>query len=136
MTADRNTGAKSFSAKMLRLAKWLFALAGLLVVATIVLVVNDPGRRAASEHADLCGRPEEAFVYAQEFVEKRLKAPRTASFPSIMEASVVSSECGRWEVRSYVDAQNALGVNLRTPFLAKLRMVRPGVWEQERVELK
>lgn len=71
-------------------------------------------------HAHQCSAAyaEQAYVYAQIFVEQALRAPNTASFPNIRRDSVQVSAVGqcRFQVRSYVDARNAFNAEIRTWF--------------------
>lgn len=67
-----------------------------------------------------------AFVMAQEFIKKDLKAPSTADFPMI-NAEGVSSEPstltdGRcaFNVRTYVDSQNSFGAQIRQTYSVTL----------------
>lgn len=55
-------------------------------------------------------------IMAKRFVEKRLRAPSTASFPWMPEQQAYIAEC-TWQVRSYVDAQNGFGATVRTAWL-------------------
>lgn len=53
-----------------------------------------------------------AYVIAQNYVERALKSPSTAEFPSRYGAEDIGD--GVWEVFSYVDSQNAFGAQLRS----------------------
>lgn len=55
---------------------------------------------------------------SQTFVERKLRAPGTARFPWISEAEVIKLGACRYEVQSYVDAENAFGGEVRTPYIA------------------
>jgi hypothetical protein len=57
-----------------------------------------------------------AYVDCQSFVKQNLKAPSTAEFPSISEATIVHTQSNQWSVSSYVDAQNSFGAPLRSTF--------------------
>ena len=70
-----------------------------------------------------------AFVQAQSYMKKRLKAPSTADFAGIWSSRVASPECGRWLVHSYVDAQNSFGAMLRTEFIAEVQYLGDGDWK-------
>ena len=56
-----------------------------------------------------------AAVMSQRFVEKQLRSPSTASFPSQPDRQSYVDTC-TWEVLSYVDAQNAFGATVRTRY--------------------
>lgn len=79
----------------------------------------------------------DAFVMSKQFVERRLRAPRTASFPSITNDEVLIDDlgAGRWRVRAYVDAQNAFGGEVRTRYKCVMRTADGETWIPEVVEL-
>jgi len=77
--------------------------------------------------AKTCGDRIEAITYAQIFVEKRLKSPSSADF-SLIDTRAGMSECGTWNVVSYVDAQNSFGVEIRTPFSASVTRQSKSKW--------
>lgn len=95
--------------------------------------------RAAAEEArreaERCGDRYAAFAAAQHLVEQRLRAPSTADFASMTNSDVSQLACGRWRVRSYVDAQNAFGAKLRTDFVAEVRRRENGNWGAEKIEI-
>ena len=57
-----------------------------------------------------------AYVYMQQFVERKLKSPKTADFPG--PASKYCRPLGdyRYRVDAYVDSQNSFGALIRTKF--------------------
>ena len=58
---------------------------------------------------------------AEQFMEKTLKSPSTADFASCSDATITDlGEC-KWEVSSYVDAQNGFGATVRTYFTATVQ---------------
>jgi hypothetical protein len=69
-------------------------------------------------HADL-----EAFLVAQDFVTRKLKAPSTAKFADRSESQVFnfSEEPGAYRVKSWVDSQNSFGAMLRTQYVCDLK---------------
>jgi hypothetical protein len=86
------------------------AVVGLLVVvALIVLVVVFGGGTTE-------GDPISAHLMCRQFVTNRLKAPATAEFASYNADAITKLTEGRYVVRSYVDAQNAFGANVRTQY--------------------
>lgn len=64
-----------------------------------------------------------AYRISQGFVEKLLKAPRSAKFPSILSGnvSVENPQSCVFIIRSYVDSQNSFGAMLRKQYLMKLK---------------
>lgn len=130
----------------MKLLKTLFKIAGLGLAGLIFLLVTHrppattPQQRAAAAaqryqdqqaelrakeakeakaktdkiaHADL-----EAFLVAQEFVTRKLKAPSTAKFADRSESEVFnfSEEPGAYRVKSWVDSQNGFGAMIRTHY--------------------
>lgn len=77
----------------------------------------------------------EAFVMSQTFVKRQLRAPATAKFPSILDATVEDLGDGRFFVSAYVDAENAFGALIRTHYKATLRRIDDERWQAESVEL-
>ncbi|HSW65177.1 MAG TPA: hypothetical protein VLH56_17995 [Dissulfurispiraceae bacterium] len=76
----------------------------------------------------------EAYVMAETFVKRQLRAPATAKFAPFREAIVSDLGDGRFFIAAYVDAENAFGALIRTPFQATLR--REGdMWYAESVEM-
>ena len=75
-----------------------------------------------------------AFVMAQEFVKKALKAPSTAQFP-LINADGVSSiptttpdgKCA-FSVVTYVDAQNSFGAMIREKYAVTVSPDGNGTW--------
>lgn len=57
----------------------------------------------------------EIWYEAQRIVENKLKAPSTAEFCSISEASI-SKRRDTWIINGYVDAENSFGVKIRNDF--------------------
>ena len=77
----------------------------------------------------------DAWVMAQEFVKKKLKAPGTADFGHVLDGSLQRSEdcCkavgdGSWTCRGWVDAQNEFGAKLRADFTITLKPDGPDHW--------
>lgn len=70
----------------------------------------------------------DAWAYAQMFVEKRLASPGTARF----QPGAVAAGCARhvgndvYEVSAWVDAQNAFGAVVRTPFRCRVQRLDSG----------
>lgn len=61
-----------------------------------------------------------AAVVAERFVKQTLKAPATAKFPWGAGTALPLGDC-KWQVTSYVDAQNSFGAQIRTHYRAKLQ---------------
>ncbi len=78
--------------------------------------------KAAQKRAEECGKKNEvmAFVMSQEFVKRRLRAPATAEFPNITNSSSRAIGDCKFQVASYVDAQNGFGALLRSRYTATM----------------
>lgn len=104
---------------------------GLFAVFFIKTMISGSPGGAASSGGDKHG----AWAYAQLFVEKELKAPKTAEFPSNGSRFVTPLEGNRFRVESYVDSENSFGAMIRTNFIAVLERVHEG-WKLESFEMK
>lgn len=81
---------------------------------------NSPERIESSSEG---GNKLEAWAYAQLFVEQDLKDPRKAKFEfgAVSKGSVKYIGNNTYSVKSYVDAPNSFGANVRTRFSLKIR---------------
>ncbi len=68
----------------------------------------------------------DAWVYMQRFVERELNFPKSADFPFGGHRNVVEYGDGVYLARSYVDAKNEYGVEIRQNFLIKVERVDGG----------
>ena len=59
----------------------------------------------------------EAFINSQQYVEKQLRAPATAEFPTLDFSVRDLGDC-KYRVIAYVDAQNGFGALIRTNYSA------------------
>lgn len=62
----------------------------------------------------------DAWVMCQDFMEDRLQAPSSADYPCCYSDFVTYEGDRVYEVRSYVDAENAFGAKLRRDFLCRV----------------
>ncbi len=70
-----------------------------------------------------------AFTIAQDFIESRLKCPRTAKWPWISYSKVtVHLGNGRYQISSYLDAQNGFGALVRTHFICTVEHIGGDRW--------
>jgi len=81
---------------------------------------------------------EMAYIMAQSFVERRLKAPSTAVFPSQNDpgVTIITVNDTTFLISAYVDAQNTFGAMLRTTFYCMVVYVGNDVWQLESVKLE
>lgn len=75
----------------------------------------------------------EAYVMAQVFVEKWLKAPSTAQYPLASEAIINDLGDGRWRVQAWVDSQNSFGAMVRNNFTCTLKYTGGDNWRVEKL---
>ncbi|MGF0241252.1 hypothetical protein ACQR3P_18545 [Rhodococcus sp. IEGM1300] len=83
---------------------------------------NSSPQREQEQAANDCGDTTMAFVMSQNFVKQRLKAPNSASFPTVVDKGVsvrAIPDCS-FDVSAYVDAQNAFGAPIRNSYTAKM----------------
>lgn len=69
-----------------------------------------------------------AWIYAQEFVKRALKSPRSAKFEfgAVAKGSVKYLGNDTYSVDSYVDAENSFGASIRTYFSLKVQSREDG----------
>jgi hypothetical protein len=65
-----------------------------------------------------------AFIQCRDHVKSRLKAPSTANFP-LLQFTVSMVSPLTYKVRSYVDAQNAFGAQIRSNYVCTIEKVKP-----------
>lgn len=100
--------------------QWRSRAVAALIVAVLVVAVSssigsgdDDGRDGDDEIG--------AWIACQEFVERQLRAPATAQFPSRSSVEVERTTTG-WEISGHVDAENAMGATLRADFTCQARL--------------
>lgn len=95
-------------------------ITAILLLGAGVQSCGDSDRSTAQSE---CENEVMAFVMSQEFVERSLSNPASAEFPSITAQGVRSASIGncRFNVSAYVDAKNALGGTVRTPYYTALQ---------------
>lgn len=96
---------------------WVVAIALFVLVGLAVSHSDSPENAARREEVNRCGDRISAAVMAEQFVKDQIKTPATAKFPWGV-GDTVMLECGRYRVRSYVDAQNSFGALVRTKYEA------------------
>lgn len=73
----------------------------------------------------------DAAQVCKQFVEKRLRAPSTAKFQNIFDATVeggIGDRQGQRIVRSYVDSQNGFGTMLRSNYVCSVEQKADKNW--------
>jgi hypothetical protein len=86
---------------------------GLIVLAIFVISLA----RTCYDNQDYHYSPDkfDAYATAKSFVEKELKAPRTAKFPMTSDIQIYQS-ANEWTIIGYVDSQNGFGALVRTQY--------------------
>jgi hypothetical protein len=70
-----------------------------------------------------------AFYMCQTFVERRLKAPKTADFASKGDSSILDLGSETYKITSYVDSQNSFGALVRTKYFCKVHYKGDDQWQ-------
>jgi hypothetical protein len=65
----------------------------------------------------------DAYVVATQYIEKRLRNPHSANFLAHAASDIKENGNGIWEVKSYVDAKNDFGGEIRYYYVVKLKHV-------------
>jgi hypothetical protein len=125
---------------------WAWILAAVLGAFCLLYLTNRKGNAkpvvttaAAAAAAPAAPAPEHdkigAWVMAQQFVKDGLKSPGSADFGSVFGEYQKADDCvtdlgdGKYQVRGWVDAQNAFGATLRSNFTVTLKYVGGGNWQ-------
>lgn len=95
--------------------------------------------RSFDKRAEPCSGADRSGAYAaaQQLITRRLAAPATAVYPSIIGEGVRVDEIApcRFRVQTYVDAQNGFGALVRTPYTLDLTYLEADrIWTDQRVE--
>jgi len=92
------------------------------------------------EAREVEARKKMAYFMSQEFVKKRLKAPSTAEFPSLVleesDIRITVQDPNTFTISAYVDAQNAFGAKIRTHYTATLKYLGSDEWQALNVTLE
>lgn len=108
---------------------------GIIAVAFILLVAIFGGNGGSSGPYNSSGtnydEPEYddigAWIVTEKFVKRRLKSPSTAEFPSMTDADITQTG-KKFEISSYVDAQNSFGAQIRKDFNITVEYAGGGNW--------
>ena len=94
-------------------------------------------QEAEKERVRLYGDKLEAQLMAHQFVTEKLRSPRSAKFDSgDCEKTVTDLGEGKYEVKGWVDAQNAFGALLRSDFACVVQFVGRGRWQCVSVDIQ
>lgn len=71
-----------------------------------------------------------AMVMCEEFVDRTLKAPGTAEYGGLSDATITYEAAAEtYTVRNYVDAENSFGAMLRSNFVCEVKDAGNDEWE-------
>ncbi len=110
---------------------------GIAIVKTMLGI--DGGNSGSSGSSQ--DRKISAWVMAQQFVKDKLKSPSSANFGSVFgddqDPNRVVSDLGdgKFRVQAWVDAQNAFGGTVRTPFKCELEDTGGGNWRRTSLQM-
>jgi hypothetical protein len=79
-----------------------------------------------------------ALRMAQKLVKKQLVAPGTAEFPGLFESAnhVRQVGKGRFQIHSWVDAQNGFGASIRTNYSCVMVTPDGETWQMESLQMQ
>ena len=101
----------------------MWCLGGIFAVILVASILSPSPPKGASIRQDHMG----AKAYCDQFVRKKLRAPRTAKFAAYRDSSVEFVSGGRYKVVSYVDSQNGFGAFIRSAYFCEIEDGQ-GVW--------
>lgn len=104
-------------------------LVGIAILAVVLLFLVAGLVMDDDESESLDDQRYIAHAACAEFTRDALRAPATADFPEYDDRGVSITNSGaEWTVRSFVDAENGFGANVRTAFTCVTRDTGDG-WE-------
>lgn len=115
---------------MKKLLKWTASI--FVVLLMVALFTDDTSQRTNEGVEEVavpdCGDRSEAWVFAQQFIKRKLKNPRSAKFAWSYGSEGVSihQDGCKWTVASYVDATNSYGGTLRSQWAITIKKVHDG----------
>ncbi len=102
-----------------------------LVFLTLAVGSSNSGSRGTRPEHDTLS----AWVMCQQFVEDRLRSPKSADYPGGYDRYTTDLGGGRYRVKAYVDAKNAFGVELRTKFECTVKYSGNKKWTLEDLKM-
>lgn len=118
----------------------VLAMVPTLILGAVVLFSPRPSANSSPNSAPSANSPPsgrtvygvksaEAKTICEQFVSRRLKAPRGASFSHVWDTEILGSGDGPYEVRGFVDAQNSFGALLRNPYTCSVEAAGGESWK-------
>ena len=109
-----------------------FVIWGLVIVVfTFVLFTSGPSTPTTADDFDESSHKVSVAMGCEQAITERLRSPRSARFPRNMSDGASRQLDGSYVLRSYVDAQNAFGAEIRTKFVCRGTPVEGGVLVHE-----
>ena len=105
-------------------------MTGIMIICVRSCAKSTSPKKAASQSqpkVDTLG----AWIMAQQFVEGKLKCPSTAKWPCCYDDFTKHIGNHRYEIISYVDAQNGFGAFVRTRFYCVIENIHGSNWKLE-----
>ena len=90
-----------------------------VLILLIIILANSGGSNTTTETKKVGHDNTEVCAEAQMQLEKYLKSPSTAKFPSCSTFSIIKSDNETYTVSSYVDSQNGFGAMIRSDWTLK-----------------
>lgn len=104
---------------------------GLIMV--LILALSGGGHSTLDQNRDPCTDSVGVKYVAEEFIERILKAPSTASFSYREDTQVKSLKNCSFYVRGYVDSQNSFGAMIRNQYAIIVQYDGQSAWRAEYV---
>lgn len=123
--------AAKTSGKNTNLVPILLSVAVVIFLAIQLRNCSSGSSQSTSVATPDTGSEAAAYVQCKNFVEDRLVAPKTAEFGSYWNVTVqrLNNRDGEvYKVIGYVDAENRLGVPIRTEYVCEVAYVGDGQW--------
>lgn len=86
----------------------------------ILMGLNNTSDSSSVPSRTQSGDPIAALTSCQQAVERRLLSPSSARFQPAGQATIREIQTDEWSVESWVDADNAFGATLRTPWICQV----------------
>ena len=96
-----------------------FSIAGLIILINLLGEFDScSSNSSSSSHGNINAT---CYYYSQRLVKEKLKSPKSAEFPSY-SSDFVTRDGDTVTVSAYVDADNSLGVKIRTNYVATIQL--------------
>ena len=100
----------------------------LFILFVIAMIISKQSGSEREKNWQSYNESSMAYYMMQDFVEKRLKSPSTAEYPSF-SGRVKNLGNQEYQINSYVDAQNSFGATIRTRFSGRIKQIGHDRWK-------